>query len=78
MRITYSKHACDRMTERDITDEDVRECLSNPVQRIQNDKKHQYKGMARGRILKVAVAPDRDSPEDTFIVTVTWEDNGGR
>ncbi len=74
MRIEYSGHARKRMFARGITEEDVRQCLNEHVQRVQTAKKNQYKGNVGGRVLKVWVAPDRDTDLEKFIITLAWED----
>jgi hypothetical protein len=75
MHITYSRHARDRMIKRGVTEEDVRQCLNEHVQRVQTAKMNQYKGNVGGRMLKVWVAPDQDTDLEKFIVTVAWEDD---
>ena len=70
MRIRHSRHARDRMIERGVTEEDVRQCLNEHVQRVQTGRKSQYKGDVSGRMLKVWVAPDRDTDLERFIVSV--------
>ncbi len=74
MRIRYSRHARDRMIERGVTDNDVQQCLDEYVQRTQTARQNQYKGNVGGRMLKVWVAPDRDTDGEKFIVSVAWED----
>lgn len=59
MRIRYSRHARDRMIERGVTEENVRQCLNEHVQRVQTVRQNQYKGDVGGRMLKVWVAPDQ-------------------
>jgi Domain of unknown function (DUF4258) len=44
MRIRYSRHARDQMIERGVTEEDVRQCLNEHVQRVQTARQSQYKG----------------------------------
>ena len=75
MRIRYSRHARDRMIERGVTDNDVQQCLKGYVQRTQTARQNQYKGDVGGRMLKVWVAPDRDTDVEKFIVSVAWEDD---
>jgi len=73
MRIEYSRHARRRMMERGITDNDVRQCLNEHVQRMQSARQNQYKGVVGGKMLKIWVAPDRDTDVEKFIVSVAWE-----
>lgn len=75
MRISYSRHARDRMIERGITDNDVQQCLNGYVQRTQTGRQNQYKADVGGRMLKVWVAPDRDNDVEKFIVSAAWEDD---
>lgn len=77
MRITYSPHARHRMAQRGVSDAAVRQCLNQHVQRLQTAKQNQYKGDVGGRMLKVWVAPDRDTDLEKFIVSVAWEDDDG-
>jgi len=67
-----SKHAADRMAERDITEADVRSALNrrSGVPRVGNNGNVVVLGYASGgRILKVVLTPDRAE-----IVTVAWPD----
>jgi len=65
-----------RMRQRGITEADVRQCLSEYVQRLQTRKqKNQYKGNVGGRMLKVWVSRDRDTDLEKFVTSVAWEDD---
>jgi hypothetical protein len=75
MRISYSRHARFRMVGRGVSEDDVRQCLTEHVQRLQTAKQNQYKGDVGGRMLKVWVAPDRDTDLERFVVSVAWEDD---
>lgn len=76
MRITYAQHARDRMRERAIKEQDVRQCLTEPEVHYQGGKgSNIYRARVEGRMLKVMVARDRDSGEAKHVVTAAWEDN---
>lgn len=68
-----SEHAKDRMAERDVTEDDVRQALNrrrgNPS--VGNNGNIVVYGYAsKGRILKVVLTPDQK-----YIVTVMWLDD---
>jgi hypothetical protein len=66
------------MRQRWITHADVVACLGSPVvSKIETSRKVQYKALVRGRMLKVGVAPDRDTDADRLVTTVMWEDEDG-
>ena len=67
-----SKHAQDRMKEREITEEDVRSALNrrSGQPRVGSNGKIVILGYARrGRILKVVLSPDQKE-----IITLAWPD----
>jgi hypothetical protein len=74
MRITYAWHATRQMAERVITKADVSQCLAQWDSRYETRVKTQYKGVVGGRVLKVGVAPDRDTDEAKHVTTAMWED----
>lgn len=79
MRITYAQHARDRMRERAIKEQDVRQCLAEPEVHYQGEKgSNIYRARVEGRMLKVMVARDRDTGEAKHVVTAAWEDNNGK
>lgn len=66
------------MRQRKITESDVEACLRDPIRmRFATGRKVQYKALVRGRMLKVGVAPDRDTDADGLVTTVMWEDEDG-
>lgn len=78
MALHYARHARDRMRQRKVTDADVEACLSDPTRmRFATSRKVQYKALVRGRMLKVGVAPDRDTDAARLVTTVMWEDEDG-
>jgi hypothetical protein len=79
MRITYAQHARDRMTERAIKEEDVRQCLVEPEVCYRGGKgSNIYRARIAGRMLQVMVAGDRDTGQAKHVVTAAWEDDDGR
>ena len=60
------------MIKRGVTEQNVRQCLNEHVQRVQTAQQNQYKGHVGGRMLTVWVAPDRDTDLEKFIVSVAW------
>lgn len=78
MRITYTQHAMDRMKERAITEQHVRQCLGEPEVHYQGGKgSNIYRARVEGRMLKVMVARDRDTGHAKHVVTAAWEDDDG-
>ncbi|MGH3227307.1 MAG: DUF4258 domain-containing protein [Streptosporangiaceae bacterium] len=67
-----SKHAEERMADRDISEEDIRRALSRRSgdARVGNNGTIVVLGYAtRGRILKIVLTPDQEE-----IVTLAWPD----
>jgi hypothetical protein len=75
MRVTYRRHAEDRMRERSVSKADVEHALKNYVERVSTPKNSvRYKGPGLdGRVLKVWVLPDRDPQDDKIVKSVAWE-----
>lgn len=68
----FSKHARDRMTDRQITDDDVQSALNRKYgePRVGNNGAIVVLGYAsRGRILKIVLTPDQEE-----IITLAWPD----
>ena len=79
MRITYAQHARDRMKERAIKEQHVRQCLTEPEVHYQGGKgSNIYRARVEGRMFKVMVAHDRDTDQAKHVVTAAWEDDDGR
>jgi hypothetical protein len=79
MRITYAQHAKDRMRERAIREQHVRQCLVEPDVHYQGGKSSNiYRARVEGRMLKVMVARDRDTRQAKHVVTAAWEDDDGK
>jgi hypothetical protein len=67
-----SKHAEERMADRDISEEDVRRALNrrSGEPRVGNNGMIVVLGYAtRGRILKIVLTPDQEE-----IITLAWPD----
>jgi hypothetical protein len=67
-----SKHAEERMADRDISEEDIRRALNrrSGEPRVGNNGTIVVLGYAtRGRILKVVLTPDQEE-----IITLAWPD----
>lgn len=63
------------MRERAITEQDVRQCLLEPEFTYQGGKgSNIYRALVDGRMLKVMVAPDRDTSQAKHVVTAAWEE----
>ncbi|MGH3869193.1 MAG: DUF4258 domain-containing protein [Pseudonocardiaceae bacterium] len=78
MYITYAQHARDRMRERAIKEQHVRQCLAEPDVHYQGGKgSNIYRARVEGRMLKVMVARDRDTSQAKHVVTAAWEDDDG-
>jgi hypothetical protein len=75
MRITYRRHAVDRMQERSVGEADVEHALKNYIERVSTPKNSvRYKGPGLdGRVLKVWVLPDGSPQADKIVKSVAWE-----
>ncbi len=74
--ITYSKHARERMADREVSDVDVEAALSHPIGDPAPGEPGTVwvRGYAvGGRVLKVCVRAD----DTSYVVTVAWPGHGG-
>lgn len=72
MNLVFSRHAHQRMNQRDITESDVIACLSNAHQSVVNVDSTTYLGHVRGRTLKVVVRNSQDAGTEMFVITTVW------
>jgi hypothetical protein len=70
--IRYDEHARDRMAERGVTEEDVRQALNRRIRETPGPpgKIWIWGHATRGRVLKVGVRPD----DRQLVITVAWPD----
>ncbi len=75
MRIGYTLYARRRMTQRRVSEQDVRHALENYFERISTPKNSmRYRGPAPdGRTLKVWVFPDAHPGAGKVVKTVAWD-----
>ncbi|WP_352231609.1 DUF4258 domain-containing protein [Actinokineospora sp. NBRC 105648] len=72
MHLLFSQHARRRMRQRNITEGEVRACLTDYRTRIVGVTSSVCIADAGTRSLKVVVAADRDGDTERFIITTAW------
>ncbi len=78
MNLVFSRHARQRMRQRNITESDVREALGNITQSVVKAESTSYLGDVRGRTLKVVVRTSQDADVETFVITTVWRGDDDR
>lgn len=75
MRLRYTRHVKQRMTERHIMEFDVEKALLTHFERISTPENSiRYRGYGtNGDVLKVWVVPDQDASADKVIKSAAWD-----
>lgn len=69
MRVRYSQHATERMTEQGITREMVEAVIASPERSIEGTTANEYQGTVTGRLMHVVLSSSLESP---IVITVYW------